>query len=212
MDEAQIDAVVPQLSQLLSRGTGLPMRAGAAVFLMQLYQARPLQLAPHAPRLLKTLTRAILDERSATARKAYASAAAHLARAAPAEQLGTLVRGLVTRYVGEDAINNEARLTIAALVRELQRGASEAMEAIRCDWLPLAFIGRHEPRWESEDAKGGKTSDEPGKLASTWHEAYDESGGNAGAVVSHLDEVFELLTALVCPWLRISIRSAVASS
>jgi hypothetical protein len=98
--------------------------------------------------------------------------------------------------VGDDAINDDARLTIANYLRELQRGASEAMEAVRCDWLPLAFVGRHEPRWELEE-KAGKGADEPGKLASTWHETFDESGGNAGSVLVHVDELLELLAGTI---------------
>jgi len=70
------------------------------------------------------------------------------------------------------------------------------MGKLRVDWLPLAYVGRHEPRWESEsDAPAEK--DEDGKLAAAWREAYDEAGGNTGAVVQHLEEVVPLLASWV---------------
>lgn len=55
-------------------------------------QAQPLLLQPHALKLLKTLRHAILGERSSVARKAYAAAAAQLARSAPPEPLGLRLR------------------------------------------------------------------------------------------------------------------------
>jgi proteasome component ECM29 len=196
MGGSHIDAVIPALAQLLSRGTGLPTRAGTARFLFQLAQAQPLLVRPHALRLLKTLRHAILDERSPVARKAYAAAAAQLARGAPPEPLGELLRGLLERYEGEAAAEEEERLVVASLVCELQRGAPDAMQAVRTDWLPHAFLGRYEPRFEREGKAKGEEK-EKGVLASAWEEAYDEAGGGTGAVLLHAPEIFALLKRVV---------------
>ncbi|EOD27648.1 hypothetical protein EMIHUDRAFT_204549 [Emiliania huxleyi CCMP1516] len=198
MDDAQVGATVPRLSEILVRGTGLPARCGAARVVLQLARDRQSALTPHAGKLLSVATRAILEERSAAARRAYASAAAQLARLAKPEPLGDLLRSLTQRYVLTAVTTNEQeeRLTLASLVRELGRGAPDAMGGLRADWLPLAFIGRHEPRWEAERQEAGKQH-EAGALASVWEEAYDEGGGNAGAAASHLQELLALLRTMV---------------
>jgi len=99
---------------------------------------------------------------------------------------------LYTLYIYVCLLIAGERLVLAALVRELGRGAPDAMAGLQADWLPLAFVGRHEPRWESEaDAPGQKN--EAGKLASAWEEAYDEGGGNPGAAATHLLELLALL-------------------
>merc|ERR1712137_1279982 len=138
----------------------------------------------------------LLEERSPVARKAYSATAAQLSRLTPTEPMGEMLRELVMRYGNESATNEDERLVIASLMRDLQRGAPDAMGKLRVDWLPLAFVGRHEPRWESEsDAPAEKNED--GKLATVWHETFDEAGGNTGAIVQHLAEVMTLLGTAV---------------
>ena len=132
MGQEQVAAVAPQLAHLLSHGVGLPTRVGTARFVLQLAQSHGAQFKGVAPRMLTTLRAAILTERSATARRAYASAAAIVSRLCSAEQLAELVRGLASRYAGEGsphATDEDARMTVALFVRELLRGAPDAMAA-----------------------------------------------------------------------------------
>jgi hypothetical protein len=138
------------------------------------------------------LARAIPDERSTAARRAYTAAAAQLARLTKPEPLGAMLRAFGDRYATGAVTTNEEgeRLVLATLVRELGRGAPDAMAGLQADWLPLAFVGRHEPRWQDDEP--GK-----GKLASVWEEAYDEGGGGPGAAAAHLPELILLLTRLV---------------
>lgn len=102
MDAPQLEAALPSVILLLSRGTGLPTRAGTARFIVQLAQQQPLLLQPHASRLLKTLHAASLNERSEVARSAYAAAAAQVARGAPVDVLGKLVNDLSVRCVSDE--------------------------------------------------------------------------------------------------------------
>ena len=91
-----------------------------------------------------------------------------LSRLCSADQLAELVRGLASRYAGEtspQATDEDARMTVALFVRELLRGAPDAMAAVRLEWLPLAYLGRHEPRWQSEPPTKKGDHAEPGKLA-----------------------------------------------
>jgi len=198
MRDEDVEAVLPPLTEALARGTGLPARAGAARTLMQLAQRRPNAVAPHAGRILATLAAAIPEERSVAARRAYTSAAAQVARLTKPEPLGEMLRKMAERYATGAITTNEEgeRLVLATLVRELGRGAPDAMAGLRADWLPLAFVGRHEPLWDAEVAEVA-ARDEAGKLASVWEEAYDEGGGGPGAVAAHLPEVLGLLGKLV---------------
>ena len=51
------------------------------------------------------------------------------------------------RYTSDEAgTEDDARLAITGLMRELLRTATDAMARVQPDWLPLAFIARHEPR------------------------------------------------------------------
>lgn len=198
MAAEHVSAVLPPLTDTLARGTGLPSRAGAARTVMQLAQAHPLAVTPHAARTLAVLARAIPDERSVAARRAYTSAAAQLARLTKPEPLGAMLTAFADRYATGAVTTNEEseRLVVATLVRELGRGAPDAMAGLRADWLPLAYVGRHEPRWESEADEPGRQG-EAGKLASVWEEAYDEGGGGPGAAAAHLPELLALLSRLV---------------
>merc|ERR1712087_362960 len=101
-----------------------------------------------------------------------------------------------SRYVNQSAAEEDERLAIALMLRELLRGAPDAMGAVRSDWLPLAFVGRHEPRWQSE-LLNPADKDEPGKLAESWREAYVEAGVGSSAASLHLHELVSLLTCLV---------------
>lgn len=196
MSDEHVAAVLPPLTDTLARGTGLPSRAGAAHTVMQLAQAHPVAVAPHAGRTLAVLARAIPDERSVAARRAYTSAAAQLARLTKPEPLGDMLKAFADRYATGAVTTNEEgeRLVLATLVRELGRGAPDAMAGLQADWLPLAYVGRHEPRWESEADEPGRPA---GQLASVWEEAYDEGGGGPGAAAAHLPELLELLARLV---------------
>ena len=200
MGQEQVAAVAPQLAHLLSHGVGLPTRVGTARFVLQLAQSHGAQFKGVAPRMLTTLRAAILTERSATARRAYASAAAIVSRLCSAEQLAELVRGLASRYAGEGsphATDEDARMTVALFVRELLRGAPDAMAAVRVEWLPLAYLGRHEPRWQSEPPTKRGDHAEPGKLAAVWREAYDEAGISSGIALLHVPELLALLAGAV---------------
>lgn len=147
MDAPQLEEVLPSLVQLLKGGVGLPTRAGTARFLVQLAQQHPLLLVPHASRLLRSLLHASLHERSEVARNAYAAAAAQMARGASSETLSKLVAELSSRYTSDEGgVEDAMRVAVGELTRELLRVASDAMNRVRAEWLPLAFVGKHEPR------------------------------------------------------------------
>jgi len=200
MDAPQFEAALPAIMSLLSRGTGLPTRAGTARLLVQISQQQPLLLVPHAARLLRTLHSAAKHERSDAARSAYNAAAAQVARGASAEMLAKVVGELRERYTSDEGgVEDSTRLSVAAMVRELLRGATDAMNRVQVDWIPLAFLGKHEPRTQQEvaDAPTAAQKAERGKLASLWLEAYDEAGIGPSKLTLHLPEIMALLTHVV---------------
>ena len=200
MDAPQLEAALPSVIQLLSRGVGLPTRAGTARFLVQLAQQQPLLLTPHAARLLRTLHSASLSERSEVARSAYAAAAAQVARGAPIEVLAQVVGELKARYVSDEGgVEDGVRLAVGGMMRELLRGATDAMAKVKADWVALAFLGKHEPRTQAEVAAAPTNAQksERGKLAAIWLEAYDEAGVGPSALLVHLPEIVGLLRQVV---------------
>ena len=200
MDGPQLEATLPQVISLLTRGTGLPTRAGTARLLVQLAQSQPDLLVPHAARLLRTLHTATISERSEVARSAYAAAAASVARGAPIDALGKVVDELRLRYISDEGGTDDGmRLAVGGLVAELLRGATDAMAKVRAEWLPLAFLGRFEPRTQAEVAAAPTAAQkaERGKLASLWLEAGDEAGIGPSALTLHLPEIVAMLTDVV---------------
>lgn len=102
----------------------------------------------------------------------------------------------VRRYTSDAAgTDDEQRKALTMLMKELLRGASDAMARIRSDWLPLAFIARHEPRTQAEvaAAPANAQKEEKGALAVAWSEAYDEAGVGPSVVGLHLGEILNLI-------------------
>ena len=200
MDAPQLEAALPAVMQLLKGGVGLPTRAGTARFIVQIAQQQPLLLVPHASRLLKSLHSASLHERSEVARGAYAAAAAQVARGATSETLSKLVADLTSRYISDEGgVEDSIRLAIGGLMRELLRVATDAMGRVRSEWIPLLFLGKHEPRTQKEvaDAPTAAQREERGKLAALWLEAYDEAGIGPSVLGMHLPEVLPVLNTIV---------------
>ncbi|KAL1527860.1 hypothetical protein AB1Y20_009236 [Prymnesium parvum] len=200
MGEREVSDALPAICALLSRGTGLPTRSGTARFVLQLAQLQPLSVEPHSAQLLRVLRISTLSERSDVARKAYASAAAQVARNAPVDTLGELVIHLVGRYTSDEAgIDDDERMAITTLMRELLRSASDAMARVKSDWLPLAFIARHEPRsqLEVEAAPTNAQKEEKGALSLVWGQAFDEAGIGPSAVGLYVGEILQLIGTLI---------------
>ena len=65
------------------------------------------------------------------------------------------------RYVSDEAGTDDAmRLSVASLLRELLRGATDAMNRVKVEWVPLLFVGKHEPRSQKEIADAYKSPPE----------------------------------------------------
>jgi len=200
MDAPQFEAALPSIISLLTRGTGLPTRAGTARLLVQISQQQPLLLVPHAARLLRTLHSAAMHERSEAARSAYNAAAAQVARGASTEVLTRVVGELCAAYTSDEGgVEYEMRFAAAAMVRELLRAATDAMNRVQVDWVPLVFLGKHESRTQAEvaDAPTAAQKAERGRLATLWLEAYDEAGIGKSKLTLHLPEIVTLLTKVV---------------
>ena len=83
------------------------------------------------------------------------------------------------RYVSDEAGTDDAmRLSVARLLRELLRGATDAMNRVTVEWVPLLFVGKHEPRSQKEIADAPTTAqrEEKGRLAKLFEESSDEAG------------------------------------
>ena len=118
-------------------------------------------------------------------------------------------------------MDDAMRLSVASLLRELLRGATDAMNRVKVEWhacahddalrpigatdamnrvkvewVPLLFVGKHEPRSQKEVADAPTTvqKEEKGKLAKLFEEASDEAGigPSALAVCTCLTECLRL--------------------
>ena len=92
-------------------------------------------------------------------------------------------------------MDDAMRLSVASLLRELLRGATDAMNRVKVEWVPLLFVGKHEPRSQKEVADAPTTvqREEKGKLAKLFEEASDEAGIGPSALA-----VCTCLTECLC--------------
>ncbi|MEW5319235.1 MAG: hypothetical protein WDW38_010400 [Sanguina aurantia] len=177
-DEASLGSLIPALTGLLKRGVGLNTKVGTARFIRSLVVHSASAIAPHAPALLKALTSGAFAERSNTVRKAYAAAAAQVARHASPARVDKFVAGALSAY-SEGSDDADRRLVGGLLLKELLKGAPETSAACAAAILPTAF---------------GAKMDEDEGVAAVWKTVWEEGvSSEAGAIRLYAVEIVELL-------------------
>eukprot|EP00741_Cyanophora_paradoxa_P018696 tig00021073_g18045.t1 len=172
-DAGAVEALVPRLAAAIRSGVGLTTRGGTARFITQLAATSAELLRPHSQRLLKSLTAAIVGERSAVLRKAWAGAAAQVVRVASEAQGEALVGTLAKLFLDPGTL--EARQTCGAALRELGKQAPDLLKAHQAAVLPVAFLGRNA---EEKD------------MAENYKEVWEEvAGGHSASVRLFLPEI-----------------------
>lgn len=183
VDMATLESLTPRLAELTRTGVGLNTRAGVARFISQLVErCGPVQMKPQTAALLKVLIPALRSEKSPSARRAFATACADVARCSGEARVHRLVEEAVDLNRGD----KEARICGALLIRELTRVASDLLSNDSTAVLPLTFIGRY---------------DSDVSVKSLFEEVWDESSSSTSAAVQlYLPEI----TALICDGIQSS--------
>ncbi|XP_061192483.1 proteasome adapter and scaffold protein ECM29-like [Saccostrea echinata] len=183
VDSDVLVELVPRLTDLIKSGIGIGTKAGCSSLVVSLVHHCPLDLAPHAGKLMSAFLSGLSD-RNASIRKSYSSALGQLVKVAKDSSVEKLISRLRTWYLEkeEDSVRSACGLTLAAISQYnpdiLKRHAALA--------LPLAFFAMHEK--EAEDKE--KTE----KKMSVWEEVWlDATPGTEAGLRLYLEEIVSLL-------------------
>ncbi|GJP72793.1 hypothetical protein CLOP_g3551 [Closterium sp. NIES-67] len=183
VDESCLPDLLPVLKSLTRSSVGLNTRVGVARFISLLIpRIGPSAMRPHAPAFLKTLSLALFSERTSAGRRAFAAAAADMAKCAGGPAVERVVGETCARYLGEEAAGQkDVRLCCALLLRDVGKACPDDMPPCHHVLLPTLLLGRY---------------DEDEAVRAVWEEAWDDVGVAASAAVrEHAGDIAATLTA-----------------
>ncbi|GAB2277082.1 hypothetical protein Dimus_011791 [Dionaea muscipula] len=140
VDKQSLDFLVPRLAQLVRSGVGLNTRVGVATFITLLVQRVGHEIGPFATMLLKLLFPAVLNERSGSAKRAFASSCAMVLKYSTASQAQKLVEETSALHVGD----KNAQVSCAILLKSYASLAGDVVSGYQAIILPVAFVERFE--------------------------------------------------------------------
>ncbi|KAK1280870.1 hypothetical protein QJS04_geneDACA015003 [Acorus gramineus] len=132
--------LVPRLAQLVRSGVGLNTRVGVASFISLMVQKVNAEIKPFTTILLKLLFPAVLEERSATAKRAFASACAIVLKYAGPSQAQKLIEDTAALHVGD----RNAQISCAILLKNYSSFAADVVSGYLAITVPVTFIARFE--------------------------------------------------------------------
>ncbi|XP_037090667.1 proteasome adapter and scaffold protein ECM29-like [Pollicipes pollicipes] len=182
VDAAEAAEIVPRLSELMKRNTGLGTKCGVALFAARLATERPLVLQQTAGKVLSALVHGMQD-RNVTVRRCCAAACGNVCRAARTSSVEKLITKLRAWYMdGED---ETLRPVCAAALQSLSQHSPSQLKEHAADAASLAFFAMHRektPETESEVAQ--------------WEEVWEElAPGTEGGLRLYLAEIVALCRA-----------------
>ncbi|XP_021734263.1 proteasome-associated protein ECM29 homolog isoform X2 [Chenopodium quinoa] len=140
VDEPSLDLLVPRLAQLVRSGVGLNTRVGVASFITLLVQRVNLEIKPFTGTLLRLLFPAVIEERSASAKRAFASAFAIALKYSTPTQAQQFIEEVAALHAGD----RNAQVSCAVLLKSCASLAADVLSGYHVTILPVIFISRFE--------------------------------------------------------------------
>ncbi|CAK7892078.1 proteasome component Ecm29p [[Candida] anglica] len=142
LDDSLMDRTVTVLQQSIKKSIGLPSKVCGSKVLVSLV-VRHLELSkPYGDKLLKTCLTQIGDKNDAIA-TSYATAAGYLCRISSLNAIAAYADNLLELYFESDF--DRSRLVCAVASESVAKYSKDKFESIASSFLPLAFIGQHDP-------------------------------------------------------------------
>ncbi|KAI8088970.1 proteasome stabiliser-domain-containing protein [Halteromyces radiatus] len=180
IDEEVMAELVPRIIQIVKKGTGLPTKAGCARFIVTLCMNRRAIFEPHADNFLKALSGAIRSK-NPVIRKTFATATGYVCQLATYDRLLSLTKHLKKLYVEEEDEDSHAAAAVTAV--EITRFATDRMNSIASDIVPLIYFGEHDP-------------DE--QMKKLWQSAWENlTSGTRSFVTLYADEILQFTQPLL---------------
>lgn len=140
IDEQSLDLLVPRLAQLVRSGVGLNTRVGVANFITLLVQKVAADIKPFTSMLLKLVYRAVIEEKSGAAKRAFAAACAVILKHASPSQAQKLIEETAALQLGE----RNAQISCAILLKNYLNLAGDVLGGYHAIVIPVIFISRFE--------------------------------------------------------------------
>ncbi|KDP43192.1 hypothetical protein JCGZ_22744 [Jatropha curcas] len=133
-----LDLLVPRLAQLIRSGVGLNTRVGVANFISLLVQKVGADIKTFANMLLRLLFQVVREERSAVAKRAFASSCAMVLKHAGPSQAEKLIEDTTALHTGE----GNSQISCAILLKNYFSIASDVVSGYHVAIFPVIFISR----------------------------------------------------------------------
>ncbi|KAL9248317.1 hypothetical protein vseg_021654 [Gypsophila vaccaria] len=140
VDKPSLDVLVPRLSQLVRSGVGLNTRVGVASFITLLVQRVNLEIKPFTAMLLRILFPAVIEEKSGSAKRAFASAFALVLKYSTPSQAQKTIDDIAALQAGD----RNAQVSCACLLKSCASMASDVLSGYYVTLIPVIFISRFE--------------------------------------------------------------------
>ncbi|XP_066339222.1 uncharacterized protein [Miscanthus floridulus] len=138
VDKNSLDLLVPRLAQMVRSAVGLNTRVGVASFITLLVQRVMVDIKPFTTILLKLLYSAVLEERSSTAKKAFASSCATVLKYASLPQAQKLIEDTTSLHSG----GKNDQLSGAILIKAYLSNAADILGGYNAVVIPVIFVSR----------------------------------------------------------------------
>ncbi|ORE02510.1 ARM repeat-containing protein [Rhizopus microsporus var. microsporus] len=142
IDEQVMEELTPRILHIVRKGTGLPTKAGCARFIVTLVMNRRTTFTPYADQYLKALSGTIRSK-NPVIRKSYATAIGYVCQVATYDRLISIVKHLKKLYIEDE--DEDAKAGSAVTVVEMTRFATDRVNSIASNVVPLVFFGEHDP-------------------------------------------------------------------
>ncbi|KDO54734.1 hypothetical protein CISIN_1g003081mg [Citrus sinensis] len=140
VDTESLDQLVPHLARLVRSGIGLNTRVGVASFISLLVQKIGMDIKPYTSMLLRLLFPVVKEEKSAAAKRAFASACASVLKYATPSQAQKLIEETAALHIDD----KNSQISCAILLKSYSSVASDVLSGYHAVIVPVIFISRFE--------------------------------------------------------------------
>ncbi|XP_077218029.1 ARM repeat superfamily protein isoform X2 [Tasmannia lanceolata] len=137
-DSQSLDLLVPRLTQLVRSGVGLNTRVGVASFISLLVQKVGADIKPFASVLLRLLFPTVQEEKSSSAKRAFAAACAIILRYAGSSQAQKLIEDTAALHTGD----KNAQISCAILLKNYAHLAPDVVSGYHAIIFPVTYVSR----------------------------------------------------------------------
>lgn len=175
VDAESLDLLVPRLAQLVRSGVGLNTRVGVASFITLLAQKVTNDIKPYINVLSKVSFQAVLEERSGSAKRAFAASCAIILKYASQFQAQKLIEDTAALHMGD----RNSQISCAILLKNYSSLAADVVSGYHAIILPVIFLSRF---------------DEDKDISTLYEELWEENSGTERVALQlYLTEIVNLL-------------------